>query len=35
MAPKEMLAGLIARTMKQETGGFSWRHCLLPTTRAS
>ena len=29
MAPKEMLAGLIARTMKQETGGFSWRHCFV------
>jgi ribosomal protein S18 acetylase RimI-like enzyme len=29
MAPKEMLAGLMARTMKQETGGFSWRHCFV------
>ena len=29
MAPKEMLAGLIARTMKQETGGFTWRHCFV------
>jgi ribosomal protein S18 acetylase RimI-like enzyme len=29
MAPKEMLAGLIARTMKQEAGGFSWRHCFV------
>jgi ribosomal protein S18 acetylase RimI-like enzyme len=29
MAPKEMLAGLIARTMKQETGGFNWRHCFV------
>lgn len=29
LAPKEMLAGLIARTMKQETGGFSWRHCFV------
>jgi ribosomal protein S18 acetylase RimI-like enzyme len=29
MAPREMLAGLIARTMKQDAGGFSWRHCLV------
>ena len=29
MAPKEMLAGLMARTMKQDTGGFSWRHCFV------
>jgi ribosomal protein S18 acetylase RimI-like enzyme len=29
MAPREMLAGLIARTMKQHTGGFSWRHCFV------
>src|ERR1700744_1172582 len=29
MAPKEMLAGLIARTMKQETGGLTWRHCFV------
>ena len=29
MAPREMLAGLIARTMKQDTGGFSWRHCFV------
>jgi ribosomal protein S18 acetylase RimI-like enzyme len=29
MAPREMLAGLIARTMKQETSGFSWRHCFV------
>ncbi len=29
MAPKEMLAGLMARTMKQEAGGFSWRHCFV------
>ncbi len=29
MAPKEMLAGLMARTMKQETGGFSWGHCFV------
>jgi ribosomal protein S18 acetylase RimI-like enzyme len=29
MAPKEMLAGLIARTMKQDTGGFGWRHCFV------
>src|ERR1700677_3710368 len=29
MAPKEMLAGLMARTMKQDEGGFSWRHCFV------
>jgi ribosomal protein S18 acetylase RimI-like enzyme len=29
LAPKEMLAGLMARTLKQETGGFSWRHCFV------
>ena len=29
MAPKEMLAGLMARTMKQNEGGFSWRHCFV------
>jgi GNAT superfamily N-acetyltransferase len=28
MAPKEMLAGLMARSMKQDTGGFGWRHCF-------
>src|SRR5271156_1888764 len=29
MAPREMLAGLMARSMKQDTGGSSWRHCLV------
>jgi ribosomal protein S18 acetylase RimI-like enzyme len=29
LAPREMLAGLIARTMKRDTGGFSWRHCFV------
>src|SRR5580693_3518780 len=29
MAPKEMLAGLMARSMKQDTGGFAWRHCWV------
>jgi GNAT superfamily N-acetyltransferase len=29
MAPKEMLAGLMARSMKQDTGGFAWRHCFV------
>jgi ribosomal protein S18 acetylase RimI-like enzyme len=24
-----MLAGLMARTMKQESGGFCWRHCYV------
>jgi ribosomal protein S18 acetylase RimI-like enzyme len=26
MTPKEMLAGLMARNMKQDSGGSSWRH---------
>lgn len=29
MAPKEMLAGLMARSIKQDAGGFSWRHCFV------
>jgi ribosomal protein S18 acetylase RimI-like enzyme len=29
LAPREMLAGLISRNMKQDAGGFSWRHCLV------
>jgi ribosomal protein S18 acetylase RimI-like enzyme len=29
MAPKEMLAGLMARSIKQDGGGFSWRHCYV------
>lgn len=29
MAPREMLAGLIARSMKRDAGGFSWRHCFV------
>ena len=29
MAPKEMLAGLMARGMKQDLGGFCWRHCFV------
>jgi ribosomal protein S18 acetylase RimI-like enzyme len=29
MAPKDMLAGLMARTLKQDTGGFSWQHCFV------
>jgi ribosomal protein S18 acetylase RimI-like enzyme len=29
LAPREMLAGLISRSMKQDAGGFSWRHCLV------
>jgi GNAT superfamily N-acetyltransferase len=29
MAPAAMLAGLISRTMKSETGGFSFRHCFV------
>jgi ribosomal protein S18 acetylase RimI-like enzyme len=29
MAPREMLAGLMARSMKQDNGGFCWRHCFV------
>jgi GNAT superfamily N-acetyltransferase len=29
MAPKEMLAGMMARSMKQDAGGFNWRHCFV------
>jgi ribosomal protein S18 acetylase RimI-like enzyme len=29
LAPREMFAGLIARSMKQDAGGFSWHHCLV------
>jgi GNAT superfamily N-acetyltransferase len=28
MAPKEMLAGLMSRSIKQGTGGLSWRNCF-------
>jgi GNAT superfamily N-acetyltransferase len=33
MAPREMLAGLMARSMKQDTGGNSWRHCWVAEER--
>ena len=29
MAPREMLAGLMAPSMKQDAGGFCWRHCFV------
>jgi ribosomal protein S18 acetylase RimI-like enzyme len=29
LAPREMLAGLMARSLKQGAGGFSWHHCLV------
>jgi GNAT superfamily N-acetyltransferase len=29
MAPREMLAGLMARNMRQDTGANSWRHCWV------
>jgi ribosomal protein S18 acetylase RimI-like enzyme len=29
MAPKEMLAGLMARSIKQGTAGLSWRNCFV------
>lgn len=28
-APREMLAGLMARGMKQDAGGCCWRHCFV------
>ena len=29
MAPREMLAGLMSRSIKQGTGGLSWRNCFV------
>jgi GNAT superfamily N-acetyltransferase len=29
MAPREMLAGLMARSIKQGMGGLSWRNCFV------
>lgn len=29
MAPREMLAGLMARNIKQDAGANSWRHCRV------
>jgi ribosomal protein S18 acetylase RimI-like enzyme len=29
MAPREMMAGLMARTMKDDKAGFGWRHCFV------
>ena len=29
MAPKEMLAGLMARSIQQNDGVYSWRHCYV------
>jgi ribosomal protein S18 acetylase RimI-like enzyme len=29
LAPREMLAGLMARTMKQDSGGYCWRYCFV------
>jgi len=29
MAPREMLAGLMARSIKQGAGGLSWRNCFV------
>jgi ribosomal protein S18 acetylase RimI-like enzyme len=28
-APRQMLAGLMSRSIKREEGGFSWRHCFV------
>ena len=32
--PEEMLAGLMARSIKQGTGGLSWRNCFVAVDRA-
>lgn len=32
-APREMLAGLIARSMKHDSGGFCWKHCFVATQK--
>jgi len=29
MAPKQMLAGLMSRGLRQDHGGFCWRHCFV------
>lgn len=34
MAPREMLAGLMARGIKQDAGGFCWRHCYVAVDQA-
>jgi ribosomal protein S18 acetylase RimI-like enzyme len=34
MAPKEMLAGLMARNIKQDSGGLCWRHCFVAVDQA-
>ena len=33
MAPREMMAGLMARTMKDDKAGFGWRHCFVADDR--
>jgi GNAT superfamily N-acetyltransferase len=33
MAPREMLAGLMARSIKQDSACFSWRHCFVADDR--
>ena len=35
MAPKEMLAGLMARSIKQDDGGFCWRHCFVAVAQGT
>jgi GNAT superfamily N-acetyltransferase len=32
-APREMLAGLMARTIKHDSGGFCWKHCFVATQK--
>ncbi len=34
LAPREMLAGLMARGIKQETGGLTWPHCFVADDKA-
>jgi ribosomal protein S18 acetylase RimI-like enzyme len=34
LAPREMLAGLMARSIKQETGGLAWPHCFVADDKA-
>jgi GNAT superfamily N-acetyltransferase len=34
MAPKEMLAGLMSRSIKHGTGGLSWRNCFVAVDQA-
>lgn len=35
MAPKEMLAGLMAPSIRQDDGVYSWRHCYVASSRGT